>query len=708
MPCIRLKPWVAAMAVALALPVTAHAVAPVKVAPLTLPPPNAPASTYGPLVRGGDGPPNADDLAGLAERQREAGHLAAALALSLRARHFAPDNVQAIQTETNTLSDMGAPRRAWQLAQEHHAMFPADSLQRLRADVAAADIRAAVRERTRLEKRFLYAQRNDALIGALHELDENLKVFPKGSAARERTQRDRLFVLTKLGRMSEALALYAQLERESGTQPAYVEQSAAAANYALHHPRRAAAMYRQLIARNPGIDVDTRIAHYYALIDAEDYAAAARVLASIDRETPVWMRRPGPRAANWERSDVDQLLVMDAAYRNHNAEAVRRAEALYASAPHNTNLVNTYATVLRWRGWPQQAQQVTALAAAYAPEDKSTRLNEADDARELEQYDRWHALIAPLATLFPDDTTIARSLAEWNDRSHASMSAQFTAGHSSSNAPISGNQDQTLTMRVNSPWNDAGLRAYGVQNYGWSNFGDYDASINRVGVGAEWNWGRKDAWVQVSDDRLTGRHAGVSAGWSQWLDDHWQYVLGADSYSAETPLRAIYAGYRGRQFQAQVNWRGSESQSASLGVSATDISDGNHRLDFTASFTQRVQASAHHLTDVTLQASDENNSQPGGDYFNPSGLHSLGVSVEHEWITWRRYDRSFTQRFVATAASEWESGYGSAGGFDLEYLHTWQLSRTWSLNYGIGWGSHVYDGDRERRLYGTIGFGGVF
>jgi biofilm PGA synthesis protein PgaA len=139
------------------------------------------------------------------------------------------------------------------------------------------------------------------------------------------------------------------------------------------------------------------------------------------------------------------------------------------------------------------------------------------------------------------------------------------------------------------------------------------------------------------------------------------------------------------------------------------ISDGNRRVDVAADVSRRVQASAHHLTRITLQASAERNDViPNVPYFNPERTHAVGIRVEHDWITWRRYERSFTQRFVVTGASEWQKNYGSAAGLDLQYMHDWKLSRTWELHYGLGWGSHVYDGNREHRVFAVIGVSGVF
>lgn len=680
--------------------------------PAHLPLANAPASAYGPAVRPGKHHPNADDIAGLAERQRENGHPAAALQLATRVRSYAPDNLQAIQTEITSLAAMGAVDKAYAMALRPEAHIDTATLQRLRADRAAAHVREAIETRRRMEDHYHYAHRNDALIAALAELDGNLAAFPKDSAVYRRTEFDRIYVLNKLGRMSAVTQSYRQLKNENADIPPYIERVVADAYAVQHQPNKASRIYAKLLAAKKYPEVELAIAQYYALIDGEHYGRAAALLHKIDRSTPYVQNRsrPGkPRQPNPERTEVDQLKVMDASYRNHPALAEQRIRRLHEAAPGNVDLINTYATTVRWRGQPERAQKITELAAAYEPRSKDTRLNLADNARDLGRYDMWRRYIDALAVEFPDDTTVRRSAAELRDRKRPSMSVETRFGRShGGGSQVTGSRDVQIESRFNSPWTDNGWRGYADYFYSYGSFPQGAARFSRPGIGAEWAWGRKHAWGLVSDDKFTGDKVGVALGWSQWIDDYWQYQLSVDTYSHETPLRAERAGYRGRLYQGAVTWRQDESRSASLGVGALDISDGNLRTMLSAQFTQRIQASAHHLTDASLSAYAEHNDRPGGAYFNPKSSESLGLTLKHDWITWRSYDRSFTQTFQVNVASDWQAHYGAAPSVDVQYGHSWDLSRTWSVHYGVGWSSHVYDGDREQRLYGVFGISGTF
>lgn len=666
------------------------------------------------------------DLANMAYVWRRAGNPTMGLSLCEQALKLVPNNPQALREQVFALSDLGSNALALSLAAQHSDLFAPDAMNRLKADVTTVRIRDAVQERRRLDDLYRYKTRDIPLQATLKELKETLKTLQANGAALtqdtvllQRTRYDQIYVLRKLELMPQTVAEYESLPQHPATAsaaelakiPPYVRNSAADAYLYLHHPYKAAALYEQLIAENPKSEVEVFIALYYAYLDGEQYNKAEKLLTQIHRVTPTWI---GGKigAQNSERLDVDQLWAMDAAYRNHEGLGYARLSLLVDGAPRNSGLLNAKATLERWRGWPARSLQTTLLAQAYAPKTKDTRINLADNHRDLEQFNLWGSEITALNQDFPTDTSIQKSLAQWHDRKRPSMTSEYTTGKSQGNAtnvnPVTGNRDQELQTRLNSAWNDSGWRAFLDQHYIWSSYADGPLSYNRFGIGTEWRGDRKHFWSMLQNDQLTGKHIGVSAGWSQWLDDQWQYSLSGNTYSINTPLRAKAAGLSGKSVNAKINWQQNESRSAYGALSLLSISDGNKRVDFATGFTQRLFASPHHSTSGGVDLFAERNSQPGGAYFNPATSESASLRLEHQWITWRDYERSFTQYFKASAGYGWQAGFGASPVVDLFYEHKWKFSRTWDLHYGVGWGSNVYDGGRERRVYGLVGFGGVF
>lgn len=671
---------------------------------------DAPASAYGPDVRTGThGLPNMNDMAGIADRQRRAGYAATALHLATRVRQYSPDNLQARQTEISSLSNLGASDKALILSRVPASEIDAATRQRLVADVTASDIRHAIAEKKRLEQRDNYAHRFDALEQVLHTLDDNLRGLPAHSDAWVRTRQDKVYVLRELERMPVVIRAYNDLLADDISPLPYVQRAAADAYLAQRQPRRAHRLYSALIARSQYADTALLSADYYALIEDEQYVEAGEVASRLDSNIPVWRGlASGARAPNWERTDVDQLLIFDAMYRNHEALGETRAQTAYHNAPASPEFINALATVQRWRGHPQAAARTTALARAYAPRARDTRLGEANNARDLESYARWRQLIEPLARQFPNDSSVQRNAAELRDRRHPSIEGEVTYGRSDGGQVANSAKDIESRVRLSSPWVADNYRLYTEHYYNFGDFDAGDASFNRLGLGGEWRAGRKHAWATLSNEKLTGDDTGVQLGWDQWLNDRWHYQLLADTYSTQTPIRAHRDGYQGRLYQGQLDWRANESTSASFSAGALDISDGNLRSNYGVSLSQRIQASAHHQTRAIVSGDLMHNSQPGGSYYNPANAESVGVRFEHDWVTWRDYDRSLTQNFSLGSDAEWQTGQNGAAGIDARYEHSWQVSRTWSVHYGVGWGSHEYDGNREQRTYGVFGFSGVF
>lgn len=656
---------------------------------------------------------NATDFAHMAYVYRRDTDAASALRMCARALRMAPQNRLAQQEQIYALELMGSANLAYQLASQHPGLLPLRQMDRLRASATATHIRNGIHQRGYLLDHHRLKERKLPLERALAELNNNIRRFENegDKAQAQRSRFDRIVVLQELKRMPEAIKAYKAIGKPDREIPVYVRRAAGSAFLYLRHPQRAAVIYQGLIDENPGIDVQVYLGLYYALIECEDYDKALKLIDKLHKVTPAW-RRPEPprrdRVANWERLAVEHVWALDAAYRNREYLADKRLKSLYDRAPYNLDLLNTYATVLRWRGWPEKAAKLTALAQGYAPRNKDTRINVANDARDLGLYDVWGRKITKLRREFPHDTSIAKSNAYWLDRRDPSISSELIVGRSSGGNIVNGNRDRQWNSRLNSPWTHNGWRAYLEHKYLWANFDNGEDSYDRLGAGAEWEWGRKHFWTTVSDDRFTGKNVGVAAGWSQWLNDHWHYSLSADSYSTDTPLRAHQAGLRGRSYNAGINWRDSESRSAYANLGLLAISDGNKRTSFSTGFTQRLQSSAHHITAGSIDLFANHNSRPGGPYFNPEDSRSASLRLQHDWLTWRRYEHSLTQHFDASIGVDWQTGYGSARSYDLLYRHDWRLARTWELHYGLGWGSHVYDGNRENRVYAVVGFSGVF
>ena len=657
----------------------------------------------------------AEDLADMAYVLRRAGDPAGSLSLSEQALMRGGATPQALREEVFALSDLGAAGLAWEKARQHAALFSPAFRDRLRADATAVRIRDARRERRRLDDLHRYGIRNRPLVVVLGRIDADRVAFAHDPAQELRTRYERIAVLRDLGRMREAIADFESLPQHPATAsaarlrtiPPYVRQAAADAYAAARRPGHAVALYEGLIQENPKADLAVFLSLYYAYLDCEEYGPAERLLAHVRKITPTWIG-PHGKEVNPERPDVERIWGMDPAYRNREPIAYQRMRALTDRAPASGNFLNQQATLERRRGWPQQAQQTTQLAQTYDPGNKDTQLNLADNARDLGRYAIWGAAITSLSQDFPDDTSIQKSMAQWGDRSEPSITSDYLIGNANGGSSLVASREEELHTRLNSPWSGSGWRAFADQNYIWAQYPGAIASYNRAGVGVQWAGERRQASLMASQDQLTGHHPGIDADWSQWLNDQWEYSVSGSTYSLDMPVLAKTAGDSGKSVSARLDWRQSESRSAYATATVVAISDGNRQVDTAVGMTQRIYGSAHAITTAGFDLATENNSRQDSVYFDPTFFDSAELRLEHRWITWRRYERSFTQDFRVLAGSTWEAGYGAAPTYDFRYEHEWQLSRTWSLHYGAGLNSTVYEGGRQRLFYGLLGFGGVF
>ncbi|MFI9652757.1 poly-beta-1,6 N-acetyl-D-glucosamine export porin PgaA [Guyparkeria halopsychrophila] len=654
-------------------------------------------------------PESASEIAMMAYGMRLSAHVREALALANYARRADPEAPSPYVEQTLALWQLGAAERALEAVRTHPERFEPDVRLQIEADAIAADIRQAIDQRDQLLVDSRPKEANAVMSAPLRRLDGFIARVPTDHPQHRRALYDRIFLLRESEWMPETIATWETLPADP-IPPPFARRAAADAYLAEKQPEAALPLYESLLPASGPADLTLLLDLYYTLIALEDYDRTAKVR---DRAAaaPAWLptapgRDPVP---NWERVDVDQLLVNDAAYRQQDAEAWRRSGELVDAAPAHSGLWSQRAQIARWRGWPERAEMFTAQAEAWAPEALETRLSHAADARDLGHWEAWEAEVDALAQDFPHDSRVQRQLDELDDRDRFSIESEVTVGRTrGGEALVSGSDDQSWRTRLNSPWSAHDVRAFVEHRRETATYDETEGTHDRVAAGVEWAADRKRAWAAVHRNRLGSAEAGVAAGWSQWLNDHWQIGIEGDSYSLETPLRAKEAGLEGWSASASVNWRASESLAAYATTGLLAIDDGNRRLSLGTGVTRRVSAGPHHVTDLGGDLFYQDNSQPGGPYYNPESSGSAAIRVDHDWITWRRYDRAFTQRFHAATGMGYQADFGSNPVIELRYEHRWDLNRRWAMRYGIGWSSVAYDGERERRLYGLFGLEGIF
>lgn len=520
-----------------------------------------------------------------------------------------------------------------------------------------------------------------------------------------------IYALSFRERSREAIAYAQQLNRPYAEMPPYVRHALANAYLRIKQPQQAETLYLSLLKEKNYPDIEVYSGLYYSYIEQEKYQQANQLIKDVDHLIPTYHYsnvKGEDRTTADDRYEYITLKGLNFAYRNELDQSEKYYQDVVAKAPNSSMYLNNLATIQRWREQPLHSKMTLARLTNRDP-DKATLINQVENDQDLGDIQAWKKDLAHALELYPNDTTVMKSRKEMADRDHFSITHETNWGHSNSdqvNQSLRGTRDLDSYTQLNSPWIYDNYRLFAFSQNRSGHFDIGNIRDDRYGLGLEWASNRKDLTVALSQNSHQEK-TGVDLNWSQWLNDNWQYHLEYNS-QAPIPLQAIQNKKDGQLYLASIMWRQNESRSAALTYAYTDISDGNKQQDWTFDFTQRIQASPHHITDMLVSAGYGSNSKQNLEYFSPDQYYAMNITLMHDWITWRKYNQSFTQHFEIGTGFYNQKNYGTKATWNVQYMHRWSLSRTWQFEYGIGMTRHPYDGQQEDRVYGLVGFRGVF
>lgn len=551
----------------------------------------------------------------------------------------------------------------------------------------------------------------DDVLQDMQSYAQKLAKFPD---LKEQFQFDYMYALNARNLPKQVLIERSHLQKNELDMPTYVRLALADSYLNTKQPKQAEVLYKSVLSEPKFIEYDVYAGLYYSFIAQEKFAEANSLIAEMEQTLPKYRysqakgvdREPHP---DWV--EFLSLKGLNYSYRNENQKAEEYFEKLVAEAPANASYQNNLALIQRWREKPELSNNGLAVWNGLTDREYGIQLGKMQNAQALNDISTWKAEDARLQKMLFDDSGFKRSRLELNDRNRASITHQSSFSKSDSDSPallgqLKGSREQESSTRLNSAWFADNYRAFVDHQYRWAEYDSGKLHEQRIGLGAEWQKDRKAASIILSQDSH-GNRAGVQLNWSQYLNDHWNYGIAYNSQAA-IPLQAVELKNEGQSYQFDLNWQANESRKAGLSYQLTDIDDGNTRHEVGTYFTQRLHVAPHHITDATLRGYLSQNDEVDTPYFNPKQSHSVELTLEHNWMTWRNYDRHFNQYFEATIGTFGQKNHSNKPLYNLFYQHEWQVSRTWKLNYGIGWGSHPYDGEDEEKIYAMAGFEGRF
>lgn len=551
----------------------------------------------------------------------------------------------------------------------------------------------------------------DQVISEMQAFEPQL---PQDMQLRRAFYYDYIYILNFRYKSQQVLNQVDKLNLPYAQMPPYIRHALADSFSRVNQPKQAEYLYKTLLKEKNYPDFNVYSSLYYALIAQEKYKEANQLILDMDHLLPTFSYSAAKgvdRTTHSDRAEYLSLKGLNYAYQNRLDKAERYFEELVARAPQNIGYQNNLATIQRWREKPLTSQKTLQQFNGIEPISTSTLINQMQNDQALSRIKAWRQQNQVLVAQIPEDTGVILSKKELDDRDHASIQHESLLAKNRSDQTnvlqsLTGSSEYEHRTQINSPWFANNYRVFATLAQREAKYTDENISDHRYGLGLEWANNNRFANVQLTQNTYSS-DIGLILNWTQRLNDHWQYGLGFDSY-ADIPLQAVKQSYEGKSYSAQLGWQANESRKAGLGYQATKINDGNLRHAVVASFDQNIYSNVKHITRLNLRNEYQINSNITASYFNPRHSNSAEVTLIHDWLTWRNMNRQMNQHFEIGTGAFSQADYSTKPLFNVLYRHDWKLSRTWSLNYGIGWSNHPYNEENERRTYAQFGFEGRF
>ncbi len=631
-----------------------------------------------------------DALIGLGRGAARNGQRFEALRAFGEAARRDPNNTDAQRGLADMLAELGAPFGAAKVA-------------------GAADIGLRSRQATSLvrwgqqvrpmDPRQRFAT-TDQAINALENLLTESRALPAPDPGLERRlQRDLAIALRDRQRWADVLTVTAALRDQGDTLPAYVRQAEADALLSLRRPHEARAAYAEVLAADP----DNREAldgRFYAEVEDEDLSAAiATADTALAAQTPSQrFGSAGTVESNPDWLDAQVRAAQVRGYADLPDEAWERMLPLAEGAPALGYLRAALGGIAAQRGWPRRSAQEIAIAHSLAPDDMGTSLALVESDIRRREWERATNRLAPLAADFPTDAAVQRTQRELRNAVAPELRIDISTHNEDgggSNAPGAGND---ADVRFYSPPLQERLRIAAAATHASASLPEGNFTRDRLGAGLEGRWPDITAEAFAWNNRsvLSGSGTSLMLRWEP--NDFWSLEGQAEHLAAQTPMRALVYGITANSTSLSANYSWSESRSALLAVNALGFSDGNQRLETSASLSQRVYARPG--LSVTMQGSvyGSTNSQTGGPYFSPGSDRSVSGTATVDHLLWRSYENSLRQRLTVGIGAYQQSGFGSDTTGSVRYEQEYQASPFSAVRYGLDWARRIYDGLPERSL----------
>lgn len=504
----------------------------------------------------------------------------------------------------------------------------------------------------------------------------------------------RVLALHNANRWQEAVDAYQAL-REQGELDANITAAVAGSYLGLKEPERACELYREAMQQG-STEESTVDGLFYSLVEMEDFFGARDLVERLINTEPPWRSYSGTPSpvGNGRRLDLEMTAVNAHYFADQLNRAWQGIDRLSRAAPGNRWLARMRASIALARGWRHQALNEFNIEAALNPDSVEALVGVAQSQLQMGDYQKAESRLLDLEKTFPENPAVNRLRRDWQVHEMADLWTDFRFMRSQG-PELDGDGVLATAEFYGAPlfyrW-----RPVVQGRYAWAEIIEGQSYLSHIGAGAEY---RSPNWELLAnggyvESRLREDPVGqVRIAWNP--DDHWRLTAEYSTFNLDTPLRALWYGIAADRSGASLAYRWHESRQLSMRLARADFTDGNERWEAGASLRQRLVDIPHLDVDGIFNVYGSQNTRGDAPYFNPEEDFSLSLGLDAEHILWRRYDRTWVQRFIGELGNYDQKYYSTDWTGRLGYEQRLTLYPGWEMVAGVEGGRRVYDGAPE-------------
>ena len=471
----------------------------------------------------------------------------------------------------------------------------------------------------------------------------------------------------------------------------------------LEQPDLAEKYYHQALAKTPK-SFPLRLSLFYTYLEGEDYTDSKVMIKKLVSEqairhikkyyNPTTQKTKKITAANPNKTQSESVLAISNAYFADLELAEERTKFLSDSAPHNQDLRARLGTVYYWRGWERRAQEEFEIGTSIEPKNVGIKIALARNFLALRRYRDAEKQAIDVYKRYPENKHAKKQYRLWTIHDDPELKVHVN-GSESRGAQQNGSRGLEIDSYLYTAPIDYNFRIFGHYRWTKATFTEGKGETHRQGIGVEYSRPNYQLTAEIHHNSYAKNMVGVSIGGRYQFDDQWSISSLFESFSQQTPLRALKNNVYARSFNVTGTFRQHESREFSLGLNYLNFTDGNNRFSLNASYFQRWYTGPIYKFATRTSLYYGQNSKTNVPYYSPSHQIGTEITFENDWLTYQHYDTSWHQRLALTVGSSWQQGFNNDFIYSLAYEHRWKAMDRLELDYGASYGKRFYDGDKE-------------